>query len=73
MAARNNRKGVTIRGEYSRCYLAPAAYACAVMSHNRSGDAGGVLWGQLRGYMTPPTVLCSANECSAFEGSSVEC
>jgi hypothetical protein len=40
MSARNNG-GVTIRDAYSRCYGAPAAYACAVTSHNnRRSDAG---------------------------------
>jgi hypothetical protein len=29
--------------------------------------------GPLRGYMTRPTVFCSANEYSAVEGSPVEC
>jgi hypothetical protein len=42
MPARNNR-GVTISDAYSRCYVAPAAYACALSSHNNSRrDAGGV-------------------------------
>jgi hypothetical protein len=27
----------------------------------------------LRGYMTRPTVFCSTSECSALEGSAVEC
>jgi hypothetical protein len=34
MPARNNRGTVTIRDAYSRCYVALAAYACAVTSHN---------------------------------------
>jgi hypothetical protein len=46
MPASNNRAGVTIRDAYSRCYVASAAYACAVTSHNnRRGDIGGVLCG----------------------------
>jgi hypothetical protein len=35
-----------MRDAYSRRYVAPAAYACAVTSHNnRRGDASGVLCG----------------------------
>jgi hypothetical protein len=46
MPTLNNGGGVTIRDAYSRCYGAPAVYACAVMSHNnRRGDAGGVFCG----------------------------
>jgi hypothetical protein len=62
-----------IRDAYSCCYMAPAAYMCAVTSHNnRRGDAGNVLVGP------PPrlydsTVFCSASECSAVEGSPTEC
>jgi hypothetical protein len=37
-----------IRDAYSRCYVAPAAYACAVTSYNnRKGDSGGVLCGSV--------------------------
>jgi hypothetical protein len=40
---RNNGGGVTIRGANSRCYGAPAAYACPVTSHkNRRGVQAGV-------------------------------
>jgi hypothetical protein len=51
-ARTQNRGGVTIRDAYSRCYVAPAAYACAVTSHkNIRGDAGGVLsWSAPRLY-----------------------
>jgi hypothetical protein len=46
MPARNNRECVTIHDAYSSCYVAPAAYACTVMSHNnRRDDANGVLCG----------------------------
>jgi hypothetical protein len=46
MPARNNTGCVTICDAYSRCYVAPAAYACVVTSHNnRRGDAGWVLCG----------------------------
>jgi hypothetical protein len=46
MPACDNREGVAIRDAYSRCYVASAAYACAVTSHNnRRGDAGRVLCG----------------------------
>jgi hypothetical protein len=42
------------RGDFvnnSRCYKPPAAYACAVMSHNnREGDAGDVFCRTARGY-----------------------
>jgi hypothetical protein len=58
----------------SRCYVAPAAYACAVTSHsNTRGDAGGVFIGPLRGYMTRSTVFCWASECSAVESSAEDC
>jgi hypothetical protein len=40
----NDRGGVTMTDENSRCYVEPAAYACAVTSHNsKREDAGGVL------------------------------
>jgi hypothetical protein len=48
MPARNNRGGVTICDAYSRCYVAPAAYACAyavTSRNNRRGVASGVLCG----------------------------
>jgi hypothetical protein len=46
MPARNSRECVTIRDAYGHCYVAPAAYACAVTSRNKiRGDAGSVLWG----------------------------
>jgi hypothetical protein len=59
MPAGNNRGGVIIRDAYSHCYVAPAAYACAVTSHNnRKSDAGGVLCGQLQNYTIRPTIFC---------------
>jgi hypothetical protein len=46
MPVRNDRGGVTICDEYSRCYVAPATYECAVTSqNNRRDDAGGGLCG----------------------------
>jgi hypothetical protein len=73
MPARNNTECVTIRDGYSRCYVAPAAYACAVTSrNNRRDDAGGVLFGSApRLYDSTERVLYS--ECSAVESSVVEC
>lgn len=45
MFTRNSRGGVTIRDAFSRCYVAPAEFACTVTSHNnRRGDAAGVLY-----------------------------
>lgn len=46
MLTRNNRERVTICDVYNRCYIAPAAYACAVTSrNNRRGEASGVIRG----------------------------
>jgi hypothetical protein len=70
----NSRGVVTVRDAYSCCYVAPAAYACAVTSRsNRRGVASGVLCGPLRGYMTRPTEFSSGSECSVVEGAVVEC
>jgi hypothetical protein len=59
-----------MRDAYIRCYVAPEAYACTVTSHNnRRGDASGVLCGfALRLYDSKDQV-----QCSAVEGSVVEC
>jgi hypothetical protein len=58
----------------SRCYEAPAAYACAVTLHDMEWWMQAVFCvGPLRGYMDRSTVFCWANECSAVEGSPVEC
>jgi hypothetical protein len=74
MPQRNNRGGVTISDAYSRCYVAPAAYACAVTSYNNKEAMKAVFSvDPLRGHMTRPTVFCSASECSAVQGSAVEC
>jgi hypothetical protein len=35
VSTRNNRGGFTIRDAYSRCYVAPAAYACGVQTQNK--------------------------------------
>jgi hypothetical protein len=61
MTTRNNEGGVTIRHAYSSLYVASAAYACAVTSHNsRRGDAGGVLCGSApRLYDSTDRVLLS--------------
>jgi hypothetical protein len=75
MTARYNRD-VTIRDAYSRCCVAPAAYACAVTSHNNiGGDAGDVLCGSApRLYDSTDRVLFNEYvQCSAVEGSAVEC
>jgi hypothetical protein len=58
-----------------RSYVAPVAYACTVTSHNsRRGDAGGVLCGPApRLYDSTDRFQFSASECSAVEGSAVEC
>jgi hypothetical protein len=62
-----------IREAYSRCYVAPSEYACAVTLHNsRRGDAGGVLCGSAPRLYDSTDVFCSANECSSVEGSVVE-
>jgi hypothetical protein len=43
MAVHNNRGDITIPDAYSRCYVGPGVYACAMTSrNNRIGDAGGV-------------------------------
>jgi hypothetical protein len=57
-----------------RCYVAPAAYACAVTLRNDRRLLQAVFSVvPLRGYMTQPTELRYASECSAVEGSVVEC
>jgi hypothetical protein len=67
------REGITIRDAYGRCYVAPAAYACAVTSHNnRRGVQAVFSVGPLRDYITRPTVSCSASEGRTVEGSVVE-
>jgi hypothetical protein len=57
----------------SRCYGAPASYACAVTSHNnRRGDAGGVLCRSApRLYDSTDRVLLG--ESSEVVGSAMEC
>jgi hypothetical protein len=57
----------------SLCSEGPTTYACAMASHDtRRCDAGGVFWRSVpRLYNS--TVFCWASECSAVEGSPVEC
>jgi hypothetical protein len=58
----------------SRCYGAPAAYACAVTSHNnRRGDAGGVFFRSAPRLCDSIDRVLRWSECSAVEGSPVEC
>jgi hypothetical protein len=64
-----------LRGDFvniSRCYEAPAAYACAMTSHKKEVMQEVFSVGPFLGYVPRLTVFCRACECSAVEGLVVE-